>query len=52
MGEFWKILTLVFIGFLITLIITHSKSFATVAGSLFTGVNGLGTTLTSPKTAS
>jgi hypothetical protein len=52
MAQFWKILTLIFVGFLFVLVITHAKGFSTVAGTLFTGVNGLGTILTAPKTAS
>lgn len=31
---------------IVVLIVTHAKGFATAAGTLFTGVNGLGTTLT------
>jgi len=45
MGNFWKLLTLFFLGALVVLIITHPKGFATSAGSLFTGVNSLGLTL-------
>jgi hypothetical protein len=42
----WSVITLIFVGFLIVLIVTHAKGFSTAAGSLFTGVNQLGTTLT------
>lgn len=45
MDKFWKIATIVFVGFLFVLAVTHAKGFSTVAGSLFTGVNQLGTTL-------
>lgn len=49
MAQFWKLLTLIFLGFLFVLVLTHSKGFATAAGTLFTGVNNLGTTLTGAK---
>jgi hypothetical protein len=45
MAQFWKILTLIFVGFLIVLVVTHAKGFSTAAGTLFTGINGLGSTL-------
>jgi hypothetical protein len=41
-----KLISLFFVGAIIVLIVTHSKGFATAAGSIFTGVNNLGTTLT------
>lgn len=47
-----KILNLVmffFIGAIIVLAVTHAKGFATAAGSLFTGINNLGTTLTGQR---
>lgn len=49
MAQFWKIMSLIFVGFLVVLVVTHSKGFATAAGTLFTGVNNLGTTLTGSK---
>lgn len=46
MDKFWKFVYL-FLGLsIVVLIITHAKGFATSAGTLFTGLNGLGTTLT------
>jgi hypothetical protein len=38
--------TLFFIGCIGVLVVTHAKGFATSAGTVFTGLNGLGTTLT------
>jgi hypothetical protein len=38
-----------FIGSLVVLIVTHAKGFATAAGTIFTGVNNLGTTLTGQR---
>jgi hypothetical protein len=40
------LITFFFIGAIIVLIVTHSSGFAQSAGSLFTGFNNLGTTLT------
>jgi hypothetical protein len=45
-NNFWKLLTLFLLGCLVVLVITHSSGFAQSAGTLFTGVNALGTTLT------
>lgn len=45
MSDFWKILTLVFLGAIFLAALTHSKGFSTAAGSLFTGVNTLTGTL-------
>lgn len=44
-NNFWKVLTLFFVGAIFVAVMTHSKGFATSAGTLFTGVNTLGTTL-------
>jgi hypothetical protein len=45
MDNFWRALY-VFLGFALLIgIITHAQGFATAAGSLFTGANGLGQTL-------
>jgi hypothetical protein len=41
-----KWITIFFLGCIVVLVITHSSGFAQSAGSLFTGVNSLGTTLT------
>lgn len=49
MKDFWKVLTLFFLGALVVLVVTHSKGFATSAGTLFTGINSLGTTLTGQR---
>jgi hypothetical protein len=46
MNSFWKLLTLFLLGCLVVLVVTHSAGFAQSAGTLFTGVNSLGTTLT------
>jgi hypothetical protein len=48
-NQFWKLLTLFFLGCLVVLIVTHSKGFSTSAGALFTGINSLGTTLTGQR---
>ena len=50
MNNFWKLLTLFLLGCLVVLVITHSAGFAKSAGTLFTGVNSLGTTLTGAGT--
>lgn len=42
----WKIVYFFLFGSLVVLVVTHAKGAATVFGSLFTGINGLGTTLT------
>ena len=46
MDKVSKLITLFFLGCLLVLIVTHSARFAQSAGTLFTGVNNLGTTLT------
>lgn len=45
MNNFWKILTLFFLGTIFVAVMTHAAGFSTAAGTLFTGVNSLGTTL-------
>jgi hypothetical protein len=40
------LITIFFLGALVVLIVTHSSGFAQSAGTIFTGVNGLGSTLT------
>jgi hypothetical protein len=47
--DFWKLLTLFLLGSLVVLVVTHSKGFALSAGTLFSGVNALGTTLTGQR---
>jgi len=45
MNNFWKVLTLFFLGAIFVAVMTHAKGFSTAAGTLFTGVNSLGQTL-------
>lgn len=45
MNNFWRVLTLFFLGAIFVAVMTHAKGFSTAAGTLFTGVNTLGTTL-------
>lgn len=42
---FWGVIMFAFIGFVIVAILTHANGFSSAAGTLFTGVNGLGETL-------
>jgi hypothetical protein len=42
-------MTLFFLGSLVVLVVTHSKGFSRSAGTLFTGFNSLGTTLTGQR---
>lgn len=49
MNNFWKVLTLFFLGAIFVAVMTHALGFATAAGTLFTGVNNLGTTLEAGK---
>lgn len=51
MNNFWKILTLFFLGAIFLAVMTHAAGFSTAAGTLFTGVQGLGTTLEGAGTA-
>lgn len=44
--EIFGIITLFFVGSLFVLAVTHAKGFSTAAGTLFTGINNMGTTLT------
>jgi hypothetical protein len=44
-NQFWKILTIVFLGFILVAVLTHAAGFSTAAGTLFTGVNTIGSTL-------
>jgi hypothetical protein len=46
MDKITKLITIFFIGAIVVLVVTHSSGFAQSAGTLFTGVNGLGSTLT------
>lgn len=47
--EALNIITLFFMGALLVLVVTHAKGFSTAAGTVFTGVNNLGTTLTGQR---
>ena len=49
MDEFWKWFTLLFVFFLVMGIILHAAGFSLVAGTLFSGVQGLGSTLEAPS---
>lgn len=44
-NNFWKILTLFFLGTIAIAVLTHAKGFSMAAGTVFTGVNSLGRTL-------
>jgi hypothetical protein len=44
-AQFFKVLTLFFLGAIFVAVMTHAKGFATSAGTVFTGINSLGTTL-------
>lgn len=46
MDKVSALITLFFFGCIFVLVVTHSSGFAQSAGTVFTGVNGLGTTLT------
>lgn len=41
----WGIITIIFLGFIGVAIMTHASGFASSAGTLFTGINGIGSTL-------
>lgn len=43
--SFGGIIALIIVGFIILAVLTHAHGFASSAGTLFTGVNGLGETL-------
>jgi hypothetical protein len=45
MNKFWSILTLVFLGAIFVAVMTHAQGFSQAAGTMFTGVNGIATTL-------
>lgn len=45
MANFWKILTIVFLGAIFVAVLTHAKGFSTAAGTLFSGVQGIAGTL-------
>lgn len=45
MNNFWKILTLIFLGAIFFAVLTHATGFSQVAGTLFTGVSNISSTL-------
>jgi hypothetical protein len=50
-NNFWKVLTLFFLGAIFVAVMTHAAGFSTAAGTLFTGINTLGSTLEAGGTA-
>lgn len=44
-ANFWKVLTLFFLGSIFVAVMTHATGFSKAAGTLFTGVNSMGQTL-------
>jgi hypothetical protein len=54
--EFWAWMTLIILAFIAIAVLTHASSAATVMGTLFGGLQGLGATMetggtTNPKVA-
>ena len=47
--DIMNLIMVFFIGSLVVLAVTHAKGFSTAAGTVFTGVNNLGTTLTGQR---
>jgi hypothetical protein len=45
MANFWKILTIIFLGSIFVAVLTHANGFSQSAGTVFTGINGLAGTL-------
>lgn len=45
MDRFWKIVTIVFVGFIFVAVLTHAYGFSLAAGTLFGGTSRLGSTL-------
>lgn len=46
MKDIFKLVMFFFIGAIIVLVVTHSAGFSQSAGTLFTGINTMGSTLT------
>lgn len=44
-NNFWKVITLMFIIFLVVAILTHAYGFSLAAGTIYGGTNALGKTL-------
>lgn len=49
MDKVFKLVGLFFVLSIVVLAVTHPKGFSTAAGTLFTGINSLGTTLTGQR---
>jgi hypothetical protein len=45
MDKLFKVITLVFLGAIFVAVMTHASGFSKAAGTLFTGVSGVATTL-------
>lgn len=45
MNNFWKILTLIFLGGIFFAVLTHAGGFSQSAGTVFTGISNLTSTL-------
>lgn len=45
MNNFWKVLTLVFLGGIFFAVLTHAQGFSQASGTLFTGVSNITSTL-------
>jgi hypothetical protein len=44
-NNFWKILTIIFLGAIFVAVLTHAQGFSQSAGSVFTGINSIAGTL-------
>lgn len=44
-NKVWGVITLIFVGFIFVAVMTHAAGFSAAAGTLFTGVQGIGSTL-------
>jgi hypothetical protein len=44
-NNFWKILTIIFLGAIFVAVLTHATGFSQSAGSVFTGINTIAGTL-------
>lgn len=49
MDKATKLISLFFFLAIVVLVVTHARGFSQSAGTIFTGVNGLGTTLTGQR---
>lgn len=52
MDKFWKVVTIVFVGFIFVAVLTHAYGFSLAAGTLFGGTSKLGSTLEGGRIAS